>query len=91
MAPPSHPPRAEPAPKPFLSARLLDDFEDLSKWSVHPADGVAAAIASDSGAHGRAMRLDVHFTRGTGYAVVRRALDIDLPPDYAFRFALRGE
>ena len=37
------------------------------------------------------MRLDVHFTRGTGYAVVRRALDIDLPPDYAFRFALRGE
>ena len=91
VAPPSHPPRAEPAPKPFLSARLLDDFEDLSKWSVHPADGVAAAIASDSGAHGRAMRLDVHFTRGTGYAVVRRALDIDLPPDYAFRFALRGE
>jgi hypothetical protein len=91
VAPPSRPPRAEPAPKPFPSGRLLDDFENLSRWSVHPAEGVEAAIVSDSGLHGRALRLDVRFTRGTGYAVVRRPLDLELPPDYAFRFALRGE
>ena len=82
-------PRA-PAAESARAARTIDDFEDLSKWSVHPAEGVEAAIASDSGVHGRALRLDVRFTRGTGYAVVRRSLDLDLPPDYVFRFALRG-
>jgi len=70
---------------------LVDDFENLSPWSVHPAEGVRAAVASDSGAHGKALRLVVRFDRGTGYAVVRRAVSLDLPADYAFRFQLRGE
>ncbi|HEY2955350.1 MAG TPA: discoidin domain-containing protein [Candidatus Eisenbacteria bacterium] len=86
-------PAAAPAPSPAPGSgpRLLDDFEDLARWSVHPAAGVEAAIAPDSGLHGRALRLDVRFARGTGYAVVRRALDLELPSDYAFRLAVRGE
>jgi F5/8 type C domain-containing protein len=79
------------APEPARHVHPIDDFEDLSPWSVHPADGVDASIASDAGAHGKAMRVDVRFRRGTGYAVVRRRLDLDLPSDYAFRFAVRGE
>jgi hypothetical protein len=83
-------PEPTPAPEPPRHVHPIDDFEDLSQWSVHPADGVEASIASDSGAHGKAMRIDVRFRRGTGYAVVRRPLALDLPSDYAFRFAIRG-
>ncbi len=71
--------------------RVVDDFEDVSAWSAHPAEGVELKLASDRGAHGKALRIDVHFTRGTGYAVVRRPVSLDLPVDYAFRFAVRGE
>ena len=87
---PGRPPARPPAGESARAPRTIDDFEELAKWSVHPAEGVEAAIASDSGFHGRSLRLDVRFTRGTGYAVVRRPLDLDLPPDYAFRFALKG-
>ena len=77
-------------PAPERHVHELDDFEDLAQWSVIPADGVDASMASDVGLHGRALRLDVRFTRGTGYAVVRRPLDLDLPSDYAFRLTVRG-
>ena len=71
--------------------RTIDDFEDVATWSAHPAEGVELKLGSDAGAHGRALRFDVRFTRGTGYAVARRAVWLDLPADYVFRFKLRGE
>ncbi len=74
-----------------VGAILVDGFEDISAWSAHPAEGVSLGLASDTGAVGRALRLDVRFERGTGYAVARRAVSLDLPPDYVFRFKLRGE
>jgi hypothetical protein len=84
-------PSAGPPPKhPRQAPRVLDDFEQLSAWSVHPSDGVTARISSDSGVHGRGMRVDFDFHGHAGYAIVRRALDLSLPDDYAFAFALRG-
>lgn len=73
------------------SATVVDAFEDISAWSAHPAEGVTLSLASDAGEHGRALRMDVNFTRGTGYAVARRAVSLDLPADYVFRFRLRGD
>ena len=70
---------------------VIDDFESIAAWSAHPAEGVTLALASDAGEHGRALRLDVGFTHGTGYAVARRAVSLDLPSDYVFRFRMRGE
>jgi hypothetical protein len=85
------PPLAARAASDASAPRLLiDDFEDVSAWSAHPASGVELAIRSDAGAHGRAMRLDFHFTGG-GYAVARRPVAIDLPPNYRLRFAVRGK
>jgi len=69
---------------------VLDDFEDLSGWSPHPADGVDLAIRSDKGFDGRSMRLDFRFTGG-GYAVARKDFALDLPDNYSFSFRLRGE
>jgi len=52
---------------------IIDDFESVAAWSAHPAEGVTLALSSDAGEHGKALRMDVHFTHGTGYAVARRA------------------
>ena len=67
-----------------------DDFESTGAWSAHPADGVELRLGSDTGWHGRALRADFRFVRGSGYAVMRRAVSIDLPEDYEFRLHLRG-
>ncbi len=79
------------APAASVASTVVDAFEDISAWSAHPAEGVTLALASDAGEHGRALRMDVNFTRGTGYAVARRAVSLDLPADYVFRFRLRGD
>jgi hypothetical protein len=73
--------------------RVLDSFDDATAWSAHPAEGVELALSADAppGAHGKALRLDVNFTRGSGYAVARRALDVELPANYRFRFRVRGD
>jgi hypothetical protein len=73
---------------------LLDDFEStasIAAWSAHPSDGVSLAIGQDSGLHGRAMRLDFDFQHHAGYAIARRQVDLDLPPNYELTFALRAE
>ncbi len=54
-------------------------------WTPHPADGVTLDLADDGGA----LRLDFRFTGG-GYAIARREVDLALPPNYEFRFRVRG-
>jgi hypothetical protein len=70
---------------------LLDDFESLTAWSAHPSDGVALTIRHDTGLHGQGMRLDFDFQHHAGYAIARRKVDLDLPPNFELTFALRAE
>ena len=84
-------PAARAAAPRAAAATVVDAFEDISAWSAHPAEGVTLGLASDAGAHGRALRMDVRFAHGTGYAVARRAVSLDLPDDYVFRFRMRGD
>ncbi len=70
---------------------VVDDFDDVSPWSAHPADGVTLALATDEDVVSRTMRLDVHFVTGGGYAVARRAVSLDLPANYRFRLHVRGD
>ena len=70
--------------------RVLDSFEDLSPWRAQPSDGVSATIHADSGVRDRALRFDVDFHGGAGYAVIHRALPTDLPDDYTISFRVRG-
>lgn len=71
--------------------RMLDDFERIDGWSTYAADGVDVELSQDEGVSGRSLRVDFNFRKGGGYAVFRRAFDIDLPENYAFTFALRGD
>ncbi len=70
---------------------VIDTFDSVGQWTAIPADGVEITIHSDSGARGRAMRLDFDFHGHGGYAVVRRAVNLVLPENYEFSFAIRGE
>jgi len=69
---------------------VVDDFDDVSGWSAHPADGVDLTIGRDTGELGGAMRLDFRFHGGGGYAVARKTFAVDLPDNYAFTFRMRG-
>jgi hypothetical protein len=68
----------------------LDAFEDLSGWSVTASNGARIEIARDSGHSGMGMRLDFDLSSG-GYVIVRKALAVTLPSNYAFKFYLRGD
>ena len=78
-----------PVPPPSTPA-LLDDFESIAAWSPHPSDGVDLRLAQEAGLHGKAMRLDFDFKGHSGYAIARRKVDLDLPPNYEFTFAMRA-
>ena len=49
--------------------RILDSFDNVRAWAAHPSDGVSLAIRTDAGKVGRAMRMDVDFHGGAGYAI----------------------
>ncbi len=69
----------------YGSAPLIK-LGDPTVWTAHPADGVAMDLNDDQGA----LRVDFSFS-GSGWAIARRQVDLDLPDNYAFRFRLRGK
>ena len=81
---------ASAAVAPFAATgqvRVLDDFSDAAAWQAMASDEVKAeAVRAPDGA----LCLRYDFGRVSGYAVLRRALEIDLPPHYALTLTLRG-
>ncbi|HYW12794.1 MAG TPA: discoidin domain-containing protein, partial [Longimicrobium sp.] len=89
-------PSASAASAPSASAaaaqtRVLDDFEALSGWTAHPSEGVKLRISQDSGFAGRSMRLDFDFHGGTGYAIARKSIPIDLAENWEFAWRMRAD
>ncbi|MEO6331539.1 MAG: discoidin domain-containing protein, partial [Gemmatimonadaceae bacterium] len=69
---------------------VVDAFDSVAQWTAVPADGVEISVHPDSGGDGRSMRIDFDFHGHGGYAVVRRAVNLALPANYEFSFAIRG-
>jgi hypothetical protein len=70
----------------------LDNFDSVTQWTTAPAEGVEVSVHPDpNGAHGNAMRVDFDFHGHGGYAVIHRALNMTLPPNYEFSFAIKGD
>jgi len=69
------------------SAAVIDDLDDVSKWTAAPSDGVSLNLAEDRGA----MRMDFDFRGHGGWAAARRNVNLDLPANYRFAFRVRGE
>lgn len=79
------------AAQPAERTTMLDSFDSGSQWTTSSSPGVETAIHLDpNGLHGRALRLDFDFHGNRGYALVRRSIELALPPEYAFSFAIRG-
>ena len=69
------------------SAGVIDDLDDVSKWTAAPSDGVSLNLVEDHGA----MRMDFDFDGHGGWAAARRNVTIDLPDNYRFAFRVRGD
>src|SRR5450756_715820 len=103
--PPSNPPAPTPVPAimpavPVARAAqtnvpttiVLDSFDSVTQWTATPADGVEISVHPDSnGVHGKAMRVDFDFHGHGGYGVIHRALNLTLPANYEFSFAIKGD
>jgi hypothetical protein len=64
----------------------------VSQWTATPADGVEISVHPEpNGAHGGAIRIDFDFHGHGGYAVIHRALNLVLPANYEFSFAIKGD
>jgi len=74
-----------------VSTRVLDDFEDASRWRVVTSNQVSGELRQVDGAQGRALCLDYDFNGVSGYAAIQRDLAIDYPGNYRFDFRLRGD
>jgi hypothetical protein len=91
VQPASAPSTSAPASAPAPPTRVLDDFETVGGWTAHPSEGVELRISQDSGFAGRAMRLDFDFRGGTGYAIARKSIPIDLPENWEFAWRMRAD
>jgi len=67
--------------------RGLDDFSRPALWRGQASDGVTGTARPFDGG----LRLDYDFSRGSGYAFLRRELPLELPENFELRFRLRGE
>jgi hypothetical protein len=71
--------------------RLLDGFEDRGLWQADASDGVRASLHAIAGVEGQALCIAFDFAGAAGYAIARRTLPLDFPPNYEFSFYLRGD
>jgi Glucoamylase and related glycosyl hydrolases len=73
------------------SANVLDDFNDPSQWQLVVSNQVTGTLRPVAGSGGgRALCLDYDFHNVSGYAGLRRKLDIRYPENYQLQFELRG-
>lgn len=74
---------------------LLDDFADASRWQEVAAEGVGLQLTtertSEAGTTDQALRLDIDFVTGAGYAGIHRELPLELPTNFELAFSLRGD
>jgi hypothetical protein len=70
---------------------VVDPCDDPGAWEIIEADGVSLRVARDAGVDGGALRLDYDFTRGSGFCIVRKEIDLALPANYRFDLWVRGE
>lgn len=74
----------------WARATVIDDFSDIAPWQAIPSSGVTMNLSKVPGRTGDALKIDFDFTRGSGYAAVRRNVNLPLPANYRLRYAVHG-
>ncbi|HSS27769.1 MAG TPA: discoidin domain-containing protein [Usitatibacter sp.] len=70
---------------------LLDDFADVSPWTVEASEGVKASLRAAKGPAGAALCIDFDFGKVSGYAIARRRLPLTYPANFELDFDIRGD
>jgi len=73
------------------AARIIDAFETIQPWSKGASEGGVADVMKIGGEKGGGLRLAYGFPQGSGYAFVRRPVDLDLAGNFELSFRLRGQ
>ena len=70
--------------------RVLDDFEEPSLWTASASDQVFSTLRAVDSQQDKGVCLDYDFRGVSGHAAMRRAIPLEFPPDFEFRFDHRG-
>jgi hypothetical protein len=73
-----------------MKAHPVDDFADAGSWMPVASGEATLKLTSESGAHGKALRMDFDFKGGGGFVVARKVFELRLPEAYIFSFRVRG-
>ncbi|MCG8276639.1 discoidin domain-containing protein [Stenotrophomonas sp. NLF4-10] len=79
------------APAADGGSRVLAKFDDIGAWQLITSPQVSGSLRPVSGNNGRALCLDYDFHEVSGYAGIRRPLDVTWPENYQVSFNLRGD
>ncbi len=72
-------------------AAVLAKFDDVNAWQLITSPQVSGSLRPVNGNGGRALCLDYDFHEVSGYAGIRRPLDVSWPENYQVSFELRGD
>lgn len=72
-------------------SRVLAKFDDIGAWQLITSPQVSGSLRPVNGNGGRALCLDYDFHEVSGYAGIRRRLDVTWPDNYQVSFGLRGD
>ncbi len=72
-------------------ALLSDPMDSAANWPADASDSVVAKVeAVPVKQGGKGLRLSYNFGDVSGYAFLRRKVQLDLPPNFELRFRVRG-
>lgn len=73
------------------AGKVLAKFDDVGAWQLVTSPQVSGSLRPVSGNNGRALCLDYDFHEVSGYAGIRRPLEVTWPENYQVSFDLRGD
>src|SRR4030095_13113487 len=73
------------------SVTMVDDFESIEGGTTTASEGAQVWTAQEPGHFGQSLRVDFDLGSSNGYVIVRKAVSLSLPKNFAFTFDLLGE
>lgn len=70
---------------------VIEGFESLEGWTAQASQKAHVELALEDGVRGKALRVDFEIQPGGSFVIVRKAVNLKLPKNYAFKVWLRGE
>lgn len=70
--------------------QTIDTMDNVVDWPAKASDSVTTFSKEVAGTKGKAVQLAYDFGKVSGYAFIRRPVEINFPHNYELRFKVRG-